>query len=402
MLKLLVSDYIQVFEDHSVGETLRLPTPEMIDASIVCKLSVLQFARVLSSLSEIPQTNTSWHLGLGLGATQDSLSSPRTSLSSSIEILVQVIEQDRVVRALDLKLMQAILRTLASCRYGIAALVIGRRRGRALPIALIAHGRPIVIDCFLQVPYLLDDSGSSLIRQLLIHGVRVTLERVLTLVFVQPQDVLPLEWKNERARIFHPRGQLQMLEKVPVPLLGQAPNLEVNDTDNSDGHVEGGKRRNERDVLIGVEEFDAALGRLVSHGLLAIEEEYERRPQHGRHDPAEGDGDAHLATRAASPVDNRSSQREVAVERDEQQIGHARIAERVVEREPEVADEWTRQPLVRDEVNGGDWNRDDADHQVGTGQAYQEVVGYGAQFLVALEGLEDEHVAQRGHNTHAT
>ncbi len=101
-----------------------------------------------------------------------------------------------------------------------------------------------------------------------------------------------------------------------MPLFRQAPYFEVNNTNYGDGHVEGGKGSDKRNILIGIKKLDSAFG-VVSHTLLAIEKQNERSPKNGRHDPAERDGDADLAAGATRSIDDGPREREVAIQRDQ-------------------------------------------------------------------------------------
>jgi len=75
----------------------------------------------------------------------------------------------------------------------------------------------------------------------------------------------------------------------------------------------------------------------------------------------------------------------IPIEGNHEEVEHAGVGGKVVEREPHVADVGAKRPIAEQQVDGVERHGDGADGDVGDGQRQQEVVGDGLQLLVDLE-----------------
>jgi len=114
------------------------------------------------------------------------------------------------------------------------------------------------------------------------------------------------------------------------------------------GQVERGHGRHDGDVLVRLEELDVAL--VVGHQptLDVRPRDDPRRPEQHGDEPGAGDERGGGARRAPDAVRQRPSHREVAIEADDEEVGDRSVAHRVVERQPDVAEDWTQRPVAED------------------------------------------------------
>lgn len=103
-----------------------------------------------------------------------------------------------------------------------------------------------------------------------------------------------------------------------------------------------------------------------------------------------------LDRRSFGPVRKRPGNGEVSVEADDQQVEHGGVAGQVVEGQPRITKGGTERPVAHDGVDGEEGHGDEADGDVGDGQAEEEVIAYGLQLLVDFEGDHDHDVADDG------
>ena len=73
-----------------------------------------------------------------------------------------------------------------------------------------------------------------------------------------------------------------------------------------------------------------------------------RRPQEDGDEPGAGDHGGGAASSAPGAIGERPGDGHVAVEADDQKISDGRVAHRVVERQPDVAEDWTQRPVAED------------------------------------------------------
>ena len=220
---------------------------------------------------------------------------------------------------------------------------------------------------------------------------------VLRLADAAPGHGLP----QTRVRVVVTRlaltGQLTsrlQLGQVLLPPLGRQVDLEVENTQQRDGHVEGSGGSDDRQVGVGEEELDVALAFGDRPPSLDVRPRDDpRRPEQCRDEPRSSDHQDGSPVGAVRPVRQRTRHRQVPVDADHQQVGDARVAHRVVEREPRVAHERPERPPVEDDIDGVERHRDDPDGEVGDRQTEQEVVTDRLQLAVHLEGDDDEQVA---------
>lgn len=96
------------------------------------------------------------------------------------------------------------------------------------------------------------------------------------------------------------------------------------------------------------------------------------------------------------PVRERSGDREVPVEADQQQVEHGRVAGQVVERQPAVAHVPAERPVAEYGVHGEQRHGYEPDEEVGQREAEQEVVADVLQLLVDFERHHHHDVAGHG------
>ena len=168
-----------------------------------------------------------------------------------------------------------------------------------------------------------------------------------------------------------------------------------------DGHrdVEGRHGGEDGHVAVGLEELDVALRiRNVALALDVGPGEDPGRPQQDGDDPGCADHDAGAPRGALNAVGQRPGDAEVAVEADDDEVGHGRVAHGVVQRQPYIAHAGSQGPVAHQQVQRIQRHGHHADRQVRHGQAQQEVVAHRLQGLVHAEGHDDQQVAPGRHD----
>lgn len=93
-------------------------------------------------------------------------------------------------------------------------------------------------------------------------------------------------------------------------------------------------------------------------------------------------------------ISQRPSDREIAIEADDEKIEHRGVTGKIVEREPSVTDVRAKRPIAQYRVDGKKWHGYEANGKIGHRQTEEEVIGYGLQLFVDLEADHDHDVAE--------
>ena len=188
-------------------------------------------------------------------------------------------------------------------------------------------------------------------------------------------------------------GCLQLTE-APPPVSSFHINLTIQNAHDGDRKEEGADGGDDRDGGVGKEGYVAVVLRHTPLTGNVLPREDPRGPEEDGDDPRPGDHHSSLLRGPMGPVGQRSGHGEVPVEADDEQVGDRRVAHRVIQRQPDVADVPSEGPaVVQQEVHGVEGDGYDPDDQVGHGQAQQEVVADRLQLGFDLERYEDHQVA---------
>lgn len=117
-------------------------------------------------------------------------------------------------------------------------------------------------------------------------------------------------------------------------------------------------------------------------------------PEDEGHQPGCSDHQTGHPARPPYRVAERSRHTEVPIKTDDEQIHDRGAAHHVVQNEPHVAENGPQGPAAPQQVERVQVHGEQADDQIGCGQAQEEVVVDGAQATVDFDGQDHQRVAE--------